>query len=60
MALSPDDRWLYQLVGLRGRIDVYEIDTLVAFNIAQRHQVTTPLLPRDNLQGLVVVGIPPR
>lgn len=60
MALSPDGQWLYQLVGLRGRIDVYEVDTLVAFNIAQRQQVTTPLLPRDNLQGLVVVGIPPR
>jgi 6-phosphogluconolactonase (cycloisomerase 2 family) len=60
LALSPDGRWLYQLVGLQGRIDVYEVDTLVAWNIARRQQVATSLLPRDNLQGLVVVGVPPR
>lgn len=56
MAISADGRWLYQLVGLKGRIDVYEIDTLVATNIARRQQVTTGLLPMDNLQGLVSVG----
>ncbi len=56
IAISPDGRWLYQLVGLKGRIDVYEIDTLVAFNIAHRQQVTTGLLPIDNLQGLVAVS----
>ena len=55
LAISPDGRWLYQLVGLKGRIDVYEVDTLVAFNIARRQQVTTGLLPIDNLQGLVAV-----
>jgi 6-phosphogluconolactonase (cycloisomerase 2 family) len=60
LALSPDGRWLYQLVGLQGRLDVYEVDTLVAFNIARRQQVTTGLLPLDNLQGLVAVGVPPR
>lgn len=58
MAVSPDGRWLYQLVGLRGRIDVYEIDTLVALNISLRQQVTAPLLPMSNLQGLVAVGRP--
>ena len=56
MAISADGRWLYQLVGLKGRVDVYEIDTLVATNIARRQQVTTGLLPMDNLQGLVSVG----
>lgn len=56
LAISANGRWLYQLVGLKGRIDVYEIDTLVAFNIARRQQVTTGLLPMDNLQGLVSVG----
>lgn len=56
MAISADGRWLYQLVGLKGRIDVYEVDTLVAVNIARRQQVTTGLLPMDNLQGLVSVG----
>lgn len=55
IAISGDGRWLYQLVGLKGRIDVYEIDTLVAINIARRQQVTTGLLPMDNLQGLVAV-----
>jgi 6-phosphogluconolactonase len=55
VAVSPDGRWLYQLVGLQGRIDVYEIDTLVAFNIARRQEVTTALLSMDNLQGLVAV-----
>jgi len=56
LAISPDGRWLYQLVGLKGRIDVYEVDTLVAFNIARRQSVTSELLPTDNLQGLVAVG----
>lgn len=56
LAISANGRWLYQLVGLKGRIDVYEIDTLVAFNIARRQQVTSGLLPMDNLQGLVSVG----
>jgi len=56
MAISADGRWIYQLVGLKGRIDVYEVDTLVAVNIARRQQVTTGLLPMDNLQGLVSVG----
>lgn len=55
VAVSPDGRWLYQLVGLKGRIDVYEIDTLVAFNLARRQQLSTGLLPMDNLQGLVAV-----
>lgn len=56
MAISADGRWIYQLVGLKGRIDVYEVDTLVAVNIARRQQVTTGLLPIDNLQGLASVG----
>jgi len=56
MAISADGRWIYQLVGIKGRIDVYEVDTLVAVNIARRQQVTTSLLPLDNLQGLVSVG----
>lgn len=56
LAISADGRWLYQLVGLKGRVDVYEIDTLVATNIARRQQVVTGLLPMDNLQGLVSVG----
>ena len=56
LAVSPDGRWLYQLVGLKGRIDVYEIDTLVAFNIALRQRVFSELLPIDNLQGLAAVG----
>lgn len=55
LAISRDGRWLYQLVGLKGRIDVYEIDTLVATNIARRQQVTSGILPTDNLQGLVAV-----
>jgi len=58
VAVSADGRWLYQLVGLKGRVDVYEIDTLVAFNITRRQTVTTGLLPMDNLQGLVAVGPP--
>lgn len=57
LAVSPDGRWLYQLVGLKGRIDVYEIDTLVAFNIALRQTVFSELLPIDNLQGLAAVGL---
>lgn len=56
VAVSPDGRWLYQLVGLKGRIDVYEIDTLVATNLARRQQVSTGILPSDSLQGLVAVG----
>ncbi|HVO47800.1 MAG TPA: hypothetical protein VMT29_15870 [Steroidobacteraceae bacterium] len=56
LVISPDRRWLYQLVGLKGRIDVYEIDESVAFNIALRQSVSTELLPTDNLQGLVAVG----
>ncbi|MFY9478888.1 MAG: hypothetical protein WAQ08_14680, partial [Aquabacterium sp.] len=56
MALSGDGRFIYQLVGLKGRVDVYEVDTLVAFNIARRQQVTTGLLPMDNLQGIVAVA----
>ena len=56
IAISPDYNWLYQLVGLKGRIDAYEIDTLEAMNIALRQSVTSDLLPMDNLQGLVVVG----
>jgi len=56
LAVSPNGQWLYQLVGLQGRIDVYEIDSLVAFNIALRHTVSSELLPIDNLQGLVAVG----
>jgi hypothetical protein len=55
LAISADKNWLYQLVGLKGRVDVYEIDGLVAYNIARRQQVTTGLLPMDNLQGLVSV-----
>ncbi|MGH8335781.1 MAG: hypothetical protein ACRETL_02925, partial [Gammaproteobacteria bacterium] len=56
IAISPDGRWLYQLIGLKGRIHVYEIDTLVAFNIALRQQAGVGNLPADNLQGLVAVG----
>jgi hypothetical protein len=55
VAFSPDENFLYQLVGLRGRIDVYGI----VFSLEARQQVTTGLLPMDNLQGLAVVG-PPR
>ena len=55
VATSRDGVWLYQLVGLKGRVDVYEIDGLVAYNISRRQQVTTGLLPMDNLQGLVSV-----
>ena len=55
-AISSDGRYLYQLVGLKGRIDVYEVDTLVAFNIARRQQAATGLLPMDNLQGIVAVS----
>jgi 6-phosphogluconolactonase (cycloisomerase 2 family) len=56
VAVSPGGRWLYQIVGLQGRIDVYEIDTLVAFNIARRHQIASGILPTDTLQGLAVVA----
>lgn len=55
LAITSDGRWLYQLVGLKGRIDVYEIDSLVGFAIARRQQITTGYLPMDNLQGLVTV-----
>jgi len=55
LAVSADGRWLYQLVGLKGRIDVYEIDTLVAFNIARRQQVEARTLTQDSLTGLVTV-----
>ena len=55
LALSPDGRWLYQIVALRGRIDVYEVDTLVATNIARRYQVEPSILASDSLQGLVAV-----
>jgi 6-phosphogluconolactonase (cycloisomerase 2 family) len=52
VAFSPDGNFLYHVVGLRGRIDVYGI----VFSLEQRQQLTTGLLPMDNLQGLVVVG----
>ncbi len=56
ITLSPDGRWLYQIVGLKGRIDVYEVDTLAAFNIALRQQADTRILRSDSLQGLVAVS----
>ena len=52
LAFEPSGIYLYSLVGLRGRIDVYEI----VFGYELRQQLNTGLLPMDNLQGLVVVG----
>lgn len=56
IAVSGDGRYLYQLVGLKGRIDVFEIDTLVSTNIILRQRAATDLLPMDNLQGIAAVG----
>jgi 6-phosphogluconolactonase (cycloisomerase 2 family) len=52
LAFDPTGNFLYQLVGLKGRIDRYDI----VFSYELRQQLTTGLLPLDNLQGLVVVG----
>jgi hypothetical protein len=60
LAISGDGRYIYQLVGLKGRVDVYEVDTLVAYNIARRQEASTGLLPMDNLQGIVSVDKRPR
>jgi hypothetical protein len=54
--VSNDGRYLYQVVGLGRAVDVYEIDTLVAINLARRQRADTNLLPSDNLQGIVTVG----
>jgi hypothetical protein len=56
LAVSGDGRYLYQLVGLKGGVNVFEVDTLVAFNIDLRQEVRTGLLPMDNLQGIVTVS----
>jgi 6-phosphogluconolactonase (cycloisomerase 2 family) len=52
VAFTPDGNFLYQLVGLKSRIDVYQI----VFSLEPQQQATSSLLPADNLQGLVVVG----
>jgi 6-phosphogluconolactonase (cycloisomerase 2 family) len=52
LAFDPAGNTLYQLVGLKGRVDVYGI----VFSYEPRQQATTGLLPMDNLQGLAVVG----
>lgn len=52
LAFDPDDNFLYQLVGLKGRIDRYDI--VFSYELGQK--LTTGLLPLDNLQGLAVVG----
>lgn len=54
LAFDPTDNFLYQLAGLKGRIDTYAI----VFSYEPKQQLTTGLLPRDNLQGLVVIGTP--
>lgn len=56
IAISPDSYWLYQLVGLKGRIEVYAIDAFFTYGIDHRQTITSDLLPMDNLQGLVAVG----
>ncbi len=52
LAIRPDGNGFYQLVGLKGRIDRYEI----VFGLERQQQITTGLLPMDNLQGLVAVS----
>jgi len=52
VVFSPGEDHLYHLIGLRGRIDAYGI----VFSLEGRRQLTTGLLPMDNLQGLVAVG----
>jgi hypothetical protein len=52
IAFNPDGGSFYHLIGLRGRIDFFQI----VFSLEQQQQLTTALLPMDNLQGLAVVG----
>lgn len=56
IAFSPIGNHFYQLVGLKGRVDGYEI----VFSLEDRGRFTTGLLPMDNLLGLVVIGPVPR
>ncbi|HEY0115941.1 MAG TPA: hypothetical protein VGB54_09485 [Allosphingosinicella sp.] len=55
LAFDPSGAHLYQLIGLKARIDTYTI----VFSLELRQQLTTGLLLPDNLQGLAVVGPPP-
>ena len=55
LVFDPTGNYLYQLVGLKSRIDVYHI----VFGYERRQQMITGLLPSDNLQGLAGVGPPP-
>jgi hypothetical protein len=52
VAITADGRWMFQNVGLQGRIDVYD----VSWGVERRHQVATAILPTDTLQGLAVVA----
>lgn len=52
LAFDSAGNHLYQLIGLKGRVDTYDI----VFSYELRQQLTTGLLPLDNLQGLVVIG----
>ena len=47
---------LYQLLGLKGSVAHFDIDGLVAYNIALRSVLGTGLLPTDNLQGIAAVS----
>ncbi len=49
LTISNDGRHLYQMLGLRGTINVYDIGTNGALT---RRQQATGLLPMTNIQGV--------
>ena len=55
VAVSGDGRFIYQLLVLRGTINVYGVGSGGSLN---RLQQATGLLPRTNIQGLVTVDRP--
>ena len=55
LALNADGNYLYQLLGLKGAIDVYGVGEDSSLSFLQR---TAGLLPGSNVQGIVSVRSP--